>query len=176
MPEVFTQTDPIIEVGSAWIERLKAAADQSPLRRARLCLHQQPQDFVQEMILALCHDVLFPPHRHHNKSESFHIIEGELDLIIFDDNGRSKWILRMGPPGMGRTFCYRLNASLYHALLPRTPFVVFHETTTGPFVKGDAQFAPWAPNDPARLREFLEDSVLKHDPLFKGETATQSVV
>lgn len=159
MPEVFTHTDPVIEIGPDWISRLKAAAEASPLRRARVCLHLRPEDAVQEMIIVLCEDVLFPPHRHQNKTESFHIIEGELDLVVFDDEGAPINTLKMGPPGSGKTFCYRLNSPLYHALLLRSSFVVFHETTTGPFTKGDAQFAPWAPRDSAKLRSFLEHSL-----------------
>ena len=82
---VFRQTDDIVEIGPDWLARLKQAADASPLRRARVCLHRGAQDTVQEMIIALCEDVLFRPHRHHGKTESFHIIEGALDLVIFDE-------------------------------------------------------------------------------------------
>lgn len=159
MPEVFRTTDEVVEIGSGWLGTLKQAAEQSPLRRARVCLHVENDSAVQEMILVLCQDVLFRPHRHLNKTESFHIIEGELDVIVFDPDGKPIRTLRMGPPGSGRTFCYRLNSSLYHALLPRTPFVVFHETTAGPFRKDDAQFADWAPEDPTELRAFLERAV-----------------
>src|SRR3974390_2760123 len=159
MPKVFQNADEIIEVGSAWITRLKAAASASPLRRARLCLHHGAKDNIQEMILVLCSDVLFRQHRHLNKTESFHIIEGELDLIIFSESGKALQMLPMGPVGSGKTFCYRLNAPLYHALLPRSEFVVFHETTEGPFCKDSAQYAPWAPQDLTALRAFLEDSI-----------------
>lgn len=162
MPEVFTHSEPLVEVGPDWLTRLKDAAEESPLRRARLCLHVTPNDTVQEMILVLCKDVLFQPHRHHDKTESFHIIEGEVDLIIFDEMGAPVRTLEMGPIGSGKTFCYRLNTSLYHALLPRTKFVVFHETTVGPFRQGDAEFAPWAPESPIALRAFLEDAVREH--------------
>lgn len=165
---VFRQTDDIVEIGPDWLPRLKAAANASPLRRARVCLHRAAEDAVQEMIIALCRDVLFRPHRHHGKTESFHLIEGELDLVIFDEAGTPLRTVRMGCAGSGRTFCYRLNAALYHALLPRTPHVVFHETTTGPFVEGDAQFAPWAPADTSALRQFIEDAM--REPADHGST------
>jgi UDP-glucose 4-epimerase len=164
MPEVFTHNDTIVTVGMDWLDRLKAAALESPLRRARLCVHLASEDAVQEMILVLCKDVLFRPHRHHEKTESFHIIEGELDLVVFNDNGEPLRTIRMGPAASGKTFCYRLNSSLYHALLPRTPFVAFHETTAGPFRKGDAEFAPWAPVRPEQLRAFLEQAVERGEP------------
>ena len=157
MPEVYRNDQKIACVGEDWIRRLKDAAAASTLRRSRLCLHLSNDDAVQEMIIALCRDVLFRPHRHTNKSESFHIIEGELDVIVFDAHGNVERSIHMGPPGSGATYCYRLSTSAWHAILPRTEFVVFHETTAGPFVPGQpAQFAPWAPVEPAALRTFLE--------------------
>ena len=85
MPEVFYNKEDIAQIGDDWIERLKQAAAESPLRRSRLCLHRSNDEPVQEMILALCRDVLFRPHRHLKKSESFHIIEGELYVMVFND-------------------------------------------------------------------------------------------
>lgn len=163
MPEVFTQEDDIVEVGPDWLERLKDAASASPLRRARLCLHHGSNDAVQEMILVLCNDVvLFRPHRHLQKTESFHLVEGELYVLVFDDSGNVLRTVHMGPPNSGRTFCYRLNVSHWHAILPRSRFVVFHETTAGPFRAGEALFAPWAPSDPPELGAFLERKLRDH--------------
>src|SRR4051794_3957665 len=117
MQEVFNTTESIVEVGQDWLVHLKEAARASPLRRSRLCLHLGTDAPIQEMILVLCQDVLFRPLRHLDKTESFHIIEGELDLVIFDEAGRPVRQLHMGAIGSGATFCYRLNKPLYHALL-----------------------------------------------------------
>lgn len=160
MSEVFRNDKDIAEIGDDWIARLKRAAAESPLRRSRLCLHRNNEDHVQEMVIALCKDVLFRPHRHMKKSESFHIIEGELYVLIFDDNGRIIRTIHMGPPGSGRMFCYRLSMSAWHAILPQSEYVIFHETTDGPFRPLEAsQFAPWAPVEPEALRKFLESSL-----------------
>jgi len=156
MAEVFRHEEEILEVRADWLDRLKRAAAESPLHRARLCLHLSTDDTVQEMLIAICRNLLFQPHRHLRKTESFHIIEGDLYVLIFDDRGEVIRAIHMGPPGSGRVFCYRLNASRYHAILPRSPFVVFHETTAGPFRTNEAQFAPWAPADEDALRDFLE--------------------
>ena len=40
MPEVFRNSDEIVTVGPQWLQRLKDAARESPLRRSRLCLHR----------------------------------------------------------------------------------------------------------------------------------------
>ena len=159
MPEVYYSTEGILDIGDEWLSRLKGAALASPLRRSRLRLHKGNDDAVQEMIIALCRDVLFRPHRHVKKSESFHIIEGELAVIVFDESGTVLKSIHMGPPHTGRRFYYRLAEAVWHAILPLDEFVVFHETTDGPYDPNEpAQFAPWAPAESEALRHFLHKS------------------
>ena len=158
MNEVFYNHEDLAFVNNEWIAFLKRRAQQSPLRRSRLCLHRSHNDLVQQMIIVMCRDVLFRPHRHRVKTESFHMIEGSLDIILFSDDGRPERAVRMGPAASGAIFCHRLSVSQFHAVLPRTDFVVMHEITTGPWVKEEAEFAPWAPVASDALRIFLENS------------------
>jgi len=159
MTEVFRECDPIVEIGPDWLSRLKASAIEGPLGRSRVCVHLDDATPVQEMILAVRQDVLFRPHRHLNKTESFHMIEGALDIVVFDECGRPIRGIQLATIGNGKSFYYRLNEAHYHAILPRTPVVIFHETTTGPFSKCDIQFADWAPQEPSELRLFLENAM-----------------
>jgi cupin fold WbuC family metalloprotein len=161
MREVFHNDKNVVSVGETWLRFLKERAERSPLRRSRLCLHRNADDAVHEMIIVMCKDVLFRPHRHRFKSESFHIIDGLLDVILFDENGVAEEVVPMGPIGSGRNFCYRLSIPQFHAVLPLTDFVVVYETTMGPYMEGDAEFAPWAPVDTDALRTFLIDSADK---------------
>lgn len=158
MREVLHNREDIAVVDENWIKLLKDRAANSPLRRSRLCLHRTHDDPVQQMIIVMCKDVLFRPHRHRAKTESFHMIEGMLDLIFFNDAGHPEQSIRMGPLGSGAMFCHRLSISQFHAVLPLTDFVIMHEITTGPWVQGDAEFAPWAPTETQALREFLQTS------------------
>ena len=157
MNEVFHNTDDIVEVTDAWIERLKATAEASSLKRARLCLHRSSEDQVHEMIIALRKEILFRPHRHPNKSESFHMIEGHLFVLVFNDDGTVRKHVERGPIGSSRVSCYRLCIPQWHAIIPISDVVVFHESTAGPFVAGDAVFADWAPTEQPELRAFLND-------------------
>jgi len=159
MMEIYRECESIVEIGHDWLARLKASALESPLGRSRVCVHVDDAATVQEMILAMRQDVLFRPHRHLNKTESFHMIEGDLDIVLFDEGGRPIRVIRLAAIGSGKTFYYRLNKALYHAILPRTSLIVFHETTAGPFLKNDAEFADWAPKDPQKLRAFLENAI-----------------
>ena len=80
-------SEDIVTLGTADIEELLRIARKSKLNRARYVMHRTNQDAVQEMIIALTHQVYIKPHKHLNKMESFFIIEGNLSIVFFDDAG-----------------------------------------------------------------------------------------
>jgi cupin fold WbuC family metalloprotein len=132
----------------AEIAFLKRQAKQSVKKRARLCAHGTQDAKVHEMLLVLEKGVYIRPHKHSDKSESFHLVEGAMDVVIFKDSGAVDKIIRMGTAASGHQFFYRLNYDAYHTLILRTPFVVFHEVTNGPFKASmSSRFAPWAPEE-----------------------------
>lgn len=143
----FFATGEVIEISHKDLTQLKRAAMQDPLRRARLCLHHDHSDKVQEMVIAFCRSSYVRPHRHVDKSESFHVIEGDLAVVFFDDSGHVTRQIKMSQYGNGQTFLYRLSTSLWHMALPLSEFVIIHETTPGPFIKDEREFATWAPDE-----------------------------
>lgn len=134
-------------VGPEHLSALKAAAAADPFRRARINLHRSSSDALHQMIIAHQRDSYTRPHRHRNKSESFNILEGRMAVIFFDDAGNGTRRIILGAPASGDPSVYRLSASEWHSVLPLTEFVVFHEITNGPFVRGDSDQAAWAPDD-----------------------------
>jgi len=90
------------------------------------------------------------PHRHQNKPESYHVIEGVADLLFFDIRGCLTGVLPLGDNASGRIFYCRLNDSRFHTLVIRSETFVFHEVTTGPFRRENTVFAPWAPGPKAK--------------------------
>jgi len=142
--DIFHAHGPLVEVGVAWLERLKAAAAASPRRRARLCLHQAPADRVQEMVIALGRDTQIRPHRHPGRSESIHVLEGAALVVLFDDLGAELRRLGLGL-GPEEARLYRLSSNTWHTLLPLSELVVVHEVVEGPFDGGGQEFAAWAP-------------------------------
>jgi cupin fold WbuC family metalloprotein len=147
----------ILEVDQAAIMRLKQEAGSAPLKRSRICLHSSEEDPIQEMIIAFAQGSYVRPHRHSGKSESFHLIDGDLDVVFFDDEGRILRRIQMSTASE-RTRIYRLNSMAWHTLLIRSPFAVIHEVTNGPFRRSDCAFAAWAPepHDTGRIGEFLK--------------------
>ncbi len=156
--EVLYTMDAVTKVGKDDIESLKSRALENVRERARLCAHQSTDDSVHEMLIVHTKGTYIPPHKHLGKSESFHIVEGRLDIVIFDGAGNVIEVVEMGEYASGATFFWRISENSYHSVIPRTDIVVFHETTKGPFKREDFVHAPWAPkeNDRAAVGRYME--------------------
>src|SRR5438105_833514 len=135
-PIFFTQ-EMVIEVGPDWYDRLKRSASESVLKRARLCLHHRDDDLLHEMVIVFHRDTLVQPHRHHQKTESYHLIFGELDIMLFDDDGGLQRIVRMGTT-TGKSHVCRLNGPVWHSVIVRSEYAAVHEVTNGPFRPDEA--------------------------------------
>ena len=155
-PEVLYPDQETVVAGRAEIKTLKDLAAASPRKRARLCAHRAPSAPVHEMLIVLHRESYVRPHRHVDKTESFTILEGEADLVLFHDDGQVREIIAMGPPSSGKIFFHRLSQPVYHTVVARTDWLVVQEVTTGPFVPRQTQFPDWAPDgsDADRARSF----------------------
>lgn len=141
---LYTQGD-ITCITAEDIASLKDRAAHNPRKKVRLCSHKNVKDLLHEMLIVHTKGTYVRPHKHINKSESFHIIEGLLNVVIFNDFGDIRQVVNMGDISSGRVVYYRLSESYFHTVIPLSDFVVFHETTNGPFRPEDAIFAAWAP-------------------------------
>ena len=137
----------IVTIREESLDKIRQAAKSAPLRRSRYCLHHDNEDQVHEMIIAFCRDSYVRPHKHLQKTESFHVIEGELVVVFFDDNGNQVDRLKMGTKQQGGPFIYRLACDMWHTVIALTDSVIIHETTCGPFIKEESIFPIWAPED-----------------------------
>ena len=154
--EVLFTSDSITRVNGKDIELLKQKAAVNPRKRVRLCAHGSPEDSVHEMLIVHSKGAYVRPHKHLiasgspdalNKSESFHIIEGALKVVIFDDSGCVIDVIDMGDYRTGKSFYQRISNAYFHTVIPTSEMVVFHETTKGPFRREDTVFAPWSPEE-----------------------------
>jgi cupin fold WbuC family metalloprotein len=143
--DVFACTSSTPRLGRTDVHFLKVLAGSSRRGRARICVHESPDDAVQEMLIVISDGGYLRPHRHSRKCESFHVIEGAADVALFDDRGNLADLIALGEPGTTDDFFCRIPAGIFHTVLPRTPLFVLHEVTCGPFVAGDAEMATFAP-------------------------------
>ncbi len=156
--EILYPAEAIVKVNAADVASWKVQALQNDRQRIRLCAHRDENDNVHEMLIVHTHDTYVRPHKHQNKTESFHVIEGIADVIIFDENGNIIDIIPMGNYDSGRCFYYRLADPIYHTLIIHSEVLVFHEATQGPFKREDTVFAPWSPDiqDTDGIKAFIK--------------------
>ena len=145
--EVLITTDDVVKVDANDIEELKQKARLNPRRRVRLCAHKDLNDSIHEMLIVHEKSCYVRPHKHINKMESFHIVEGKVDILLFDENGRINNLIPMGDFASERIFFYRLPPSYFHTMVINSEVLVFHEITNGPFNPDDTVWASWAPDD-----------------------------
>lgn len=146
-PEVLYSEAVITATDRSDIAHFKQLSSRNLRKRIRLCAHGAPDDRLHEMLIVHERGAYVRPHKHPGKSESTHIIEGLVDVVMFDDDGTIGSVIRMGDYASGRIFYYRLAVPVFHTLIIRSDVLVFHETTNGPFDRMDTVFAPWAPDD-----------------------------
>jgi len=138
---------PIVVVEDDDMRQVGELARRTTRGRARICAHGDPGDALHEMLIVLDRSTYIRPHRHHGRPESFHVVSGEADIVLFDDDGEISGVMEMGPFGSGRAFYYRMNEPRFHMVLVRSEQFVVHETTTGPFDPSGTEQAPWAPSE-----------------------------
>src|SRR5437764_7832789 len=96
-PAVFQADGPIVGVTREEIGFLRSKAVESPGGRARLCAHPGPQDATQEMLIVLGRGTTYiHPHVHPGKVESFHVMEGRMTVVLFEDDGKILEVVKMG--------------------------------------------------------------------------------
>lgn len=157
-PEVVVSDEPIVRVSQEYMETLKERARQNPRRRIRLCAHPSVNDLLHEMLIVHEKGTYVRPHKHLNKTESVHIIEGLVDVVVFDDDGNITDVMQMGDYKSGGNFYYRMQYPYFHTLLIHSDILLFHEVTNGPFDRNNIVFASWAPleTDIESNRSFLD--------------------
>jgi cupin fold WbuC family metalloprotein len=145
-PGIFYTSRALVLIDQRLVEFLKQAARQSPTRRARICAHSGPDASQHHMLIASARDTYVTPHRHRGKSESFLVLEGQADMLLFDPIGHVSDVVPMGSAATGRPFFYHMPEGQYHSLMIDSDVLVFAEATKGPFRPEDTENAPWAPD------------------------------
>jgi cupin fold WbuC family metalloprotein len=130
-------------------------ASASPRRRMNHNFHSGPADNPHRFLNVLLSGTYIRPHRHSDppKSESFLVLEGAADVILFDDRGAITARHRIGGDSAeGRLWGVDIAPGVWHTVVARTSRVVCFEVKPGPWEPAtDKEFAAWAPpeNDPS---------------------------
>jgi cupin fold WbuC family metalloprotein len=136
-------------ISSGLFEPLAGRAAASPRRRINHNFHESAGDNPHRFLNVLLRGTYIQPHRHTTppKAETFLVLEGEAEVILFDDHGAvtARHPLGVETPG-GRVWGIDLPPGVWHTVLPRTDRAVCFEVKPGPWEPAsDKEFAPWAP-------------------------------
>lgn len=145
--EVLYPDESLVSVRSSDLEILDQLALKNPRERVRLCAHRNKDDILHEMFIVHTSNCYVRPHKHIGKVESMSILQGEAQVVMFDDDGNIERVIEVGDVQSGKTFYYRMSDPIFHTLLIQSPSLVFHEVTQGPFQREQTIFADWAPVD-----------------------------
>jgi len=144
-----------VRIDFALLEELKGYGQKQDVR---LCLHECPSSDFHEMIILQHKEGYYRPHKHPDKGESYHIIEGVIAICLFDEKGEILDICKLDYPD---NILYRIGPNMYHATFPLTDVVVYHESKLGPFIREtDAVFPEWSPKENDKIQiEFFKKKI-----------------
>ncbi len=142
--EVFLATEKIVRFDIRHVEYVRQSALKNIRGRARICAHRSPSDTLHEMLIAIRSDSYIRPHRHHNKVESFHLIDGSVDVVVLNEDGNIIDVIELSKSA---NFYYRLDSPHYHTLLINSPLLIIHEITNGPFDKNESDWGKFSPEE-----------------------------
>ena len=161
----FCLNDPV-KIDGELIAELKDSAHRLGDNNVRLCLHDSPDASFHEMINLEHRGKYYRPHKHSEKGESYHIIEGKMAAFIFDENGT---VVDSNVLEGDGNFLYRVGTNMYHAVLPLSELIIYHESKIGPFQRtGDSIFPEWAPDgtDQAEADSYIGNLVKNLGPAY----------
>lgn len=142
-------------VSGSLFDTVEDLASASPRRRMNHNFHAGPGDNPHRFLNVLLDGTYIRPHRHSDppKPETFLVLEGRADVLVFDDNGAITARYRLGAESPeGHLWGIDIAPGVWHTILARSPRVVCFEVKPGPWEPAkDREFAAWAPpeNDPA---------------------------
>ena len=139
------------------LDQLKEDAASAKRRRSHLNVHTELDANVQRLFIATQPDTYMRPHRHPeaHKWEFFIVLQGKIDLLVFDDQGAL--LQRIAMSGE-QTRAVEVPPGTWHAYVCMEPGTLALEIKEGEYLPTREQdFASWSPDESSeRAAGFLE--------------------
>jgi cupin fold WbuC family metalloprotein len=136
-------------ISQTLIDSVSQLAGRSPRRRMNHNFHSNAEDNPHRFLNVLLRDTYIRPHRHADppKAESFIVLEGAADIVIFDDKGSVTARYTLGQSSSeGHLWGIDLSPGIWHTVIARSERVICFEVKPGPWLPAtDKEFAAWAP-------------------------------
>ena len=126
---------------------LVLSAGLSRRARAHLNTHDSLDANVQRLFIATAPNTYIRPHRHseEHKWEFFVVLEGSMDLLIFDDDGTLARRTRMSRADVRAV---EIPPGTWHSYVCREAGTIALEVKEGAYTPTpECDFAPWSPAD-----------------------------
>ncbi len=155
----------IVKVHNRQVEEFPAIArENTEKKRYRLCLHDNPNNRLQEMMICMVRGDYARPHKHHDMPESHMILAGKAAIVLFSDTGEIVDAFLFDKEN--GYLSYRINADVYHMTVLLSDTVIEYEVKPGPFDPANNIFPSWAPDgedkvEAARFIAQIEQSIKK---------------
>lgn len=146
---VYIAPGPIATIGRTELDYLRRELANNARGRVRINLHPDNADTLHEMFIAIRPDSYIRPHKHLEKSEAFHIVYGEVDVVLFNDDGDIAHIVPLAAGSTSKAFYYRMSRPFFHTLMIKSDLLLVHEITNGPFTGDGTMYAEFAPAEDA---------------------------
>lgn len=124
-------------LGMQLIMLLKELAAYRELPVFRVCLHENDDESIHEMLMIHTRPLSIGPLKQDKTSLSYHMLDGTADILLHDDAGNCIRTIRIDSrDDCGGRFA-RLKASVFRSIQTVTPYSVFLEVASGPFSDKD---------------------------------------
>jgi cupin fold WbuC family metalloprotein len=138
-------------ISAGLFDAVAVLAAASPRRRMNHNFHRSATENPHRFLNVLLRGTYIRPHRHAAppKAETFLVLEGVADAILFDDSGAITARYSLGAESsQGRVWGIDVAAGVWHTVVARTERAVCFEVKPGPWEPAnDKEFAPWAPTE-----------------------------
>lgn len=130
------------QITPAMLADLGRQAQAAPRRRANLNLHEQLDDPIQRLAIAMEPDTYVRPHRHPHTWELLYPLCGRFVVLHFDAAGTVTARATLGADSS----VIETPAGGWHAVLSLDPGAVIFEVKHGPYQPiAEADYAAWSP-------------------------------
>ena len=105
----------------------------------RYCMHETLEDELHVMLIYAEPNNRYPKHKHTNTKEFYVILDGEMQVDIWDDlSGRST--IKMSRDNKSDVMSLAIEKNTWHSMVAGIDGVKFFEFRSGPFVKENTVF------------------------------------
>ena len=136
------------------LEYIVKKSKTSKRKRSRICIHKEIKSKIHEMFIHHPKGTYVRPHKNTLYDESFLLIKGRADLILFNNIGKVTNIIELD--SKKKKFYYKLLKNNFHSQIFYQDSI-FYEVTQGPFKKNNNIFAKWSPTE--ENKELVKDFI-----------------